>query len=243
MRTSVLFSLLLGGVILAQPTPQTFTVKGDFTVQEWTIGKLKVDKPTENASYVWDVFPVHPLLDDAASVIELGDQLLFTGPPGRYRVVCTEIVMAGTKPAITRQRGTISVLAQSPNPPNPGPIPPNPTPPDPKPVPPDPLTPTEMAVIIIEETAEARANRGAFLADSGLYVFFKNNGHIIRVADKDSVKDRADWQQYLKLAQGKQLPCAIMVPKSGGQVRFVGDLPNSPNELIDLMKKKGAKSN
>jgi hypothetical protein len=122
MRSAVLFSLLLGGLVMAQPN--TLVVKGNQTVDVYKIVRLKAENPAANAAIVWDV------LDEGADAIEIDGELFFTGPPGKYRIVCTEITIVGTKPAVRRTRTTVEIVGNGPVPPGP-PSPPNPGPVDP----------------------------------------------------------------------------------------------------------------
>ena len=236
-KATILFAVLLGGVILAQSP--VIKVTGDMAVSEWTIGRLKVDQPKDNAAYVWDIFPIAPLTDDAASVIELNNEVLFTGPPGRYRFICTEITMLNGRPVVNRFRSTITVVAQKPQPPPD--VDPNPPKPEPQPQP----TKQQLTLVVVEERSDAWPFRATYL--QSMYQFFKDGGHVIRLADKDAKDENNQtpkgWVDWFARAQGKQLPYAFVIPKSGGKILWQGTLPNHATgdsaALIAQMKALG----
>lgn len=227
--------LLLPLVVNAQQTELKVQAN---SFMEWTIGKIVAENRDPKGAVLWDVTPVSPLNEDAASIFEMNGDLYFTGPPGRYKVICTEITIVDNKPQPRRARKTIEILAQRPLPP-PGPTP-NPGPQ------PGPVTKVEVAAIIIEETAEAKQNRGAYLSDQALFDFFSKNGHALRTADKDvkgpdKKTPPSDWVPYLNMAKGKEMPYLIIIPKTGGQTLWTGALPTEPAGLIALIRQVGGK--
>ena len=107
---------------------------------------------------------------------------------------------------------------------------------DSKPTPPKPpVTQQKLVVLIIEETAEAVAARGAYMTEPNLQARLKEKGHKWRVADKD-VTDRtgnqpADLKPWLAKAAGKALPWLFLIGPDGTEV-FSGPLPAKPVDLV-----------
>jgi len=121
------------------------------------------------------------------------------------------------------------------------PVPPDPPPPPPpQPDPPKPVGP--LYVIVIEETADAVATRGAYAAHTALRDRIKAKGHHWRIADKD-VKDAsgstpAGWRPWVKRAEGKTLPYLLLVTEEGVTIHE-GKLPDAPADLVKLLEAKG----
>lgn len=118
---------------------------------------------------------------------------------------------------------------------------PGPQPP-PKPTP-DP-TPTPVALwgfVIVEETADAVAARGALLADHTLSTLMKSKGYHWRIVDKDVVgadgKPPADVLPCLNAAKGKVLPQVFLIDIKGN-IATQAALPNAAG-LVDLLNKWG----
>jgi hypothetical protein len=129
--------------------------------------------------------------------------------------------------------------------PDPGPEPPPPGPPPPDPVPPappGPVTPQKLWVVIVEETADAVATRGAFLSDQTLRKFMEAHGHRWRVVDKDVVgtdgKPPEDVQRFLADARARKLPMLYLV-NAKGQTVHQEPVPATAAELLTLLKKWG----
>jgi len=119
--------------------------------------------------------------------------------------------------------------------------------PDPKPDPkPDPQPPVwdaaPLIVLVVEETAEAAATRGAFFTDKDLSARMKEKNHKFRIVDKDVVgpdgKPPEDLKRFLDAAKNKKLPQLFLVDGKG-KTRFQGDCPDKASELIDRLKKVG----
>ena len=113
-----------------------------------------------------------------------------------------------------------------------------PTPPPPRPLP----TPTRCWLVVVEETAEALANRGNYYADRNLRAYLSAKGWKQRLADKD-VKDRdgkqpRDLAPYLAVAQNKVLPFFWLVDQDG-TIRAEGPLPGTPTELLTVLRRVG----
>lgn len=128
----------------------------------------------------------------------------------------------------------------SPNP-NPQPQPP----PAPSPNPPEPPidnSPAKLVVLIVEETAESAANRGALFADRALSARMAEKMHRWRIVDKDVVgpdgRPPADVARFLELAKGKKLPQLFLVDENG-KTRLQSDLPLRASGLLELITKYG----
>lgn len=117
--------------------------------------------------------------------------------------------------------------------PNPGPGP-NPGP--------NPNPPAKAWLVVIEETREATAERGAWLSNPEIAAYLKAKGWRHRVADRDVLdpqgKPPADLAPYLERAKGKSLPQVYLVDQDG-VVRIDGPLPATPAELVALLRKVG----
>lgn len=112
---------------------------------------------------------------------------------------------------------------------------PGPTPPTPAPVVARPVA----AFVIVEETADAANDRGAFLMDPGLAAAIKAQGLLHLVFDKDAAADPAfpaGLQGYAKRAAGQKLP-RVFLTDAAGKLLFEGDLPASPADFVALLAK------
>lgn len=160
--------------------------------------------------------------------------------PGTYKIGVVAAKAVDGKAVISQPAEvTIVVEGVQPLPP----IPPDPKPPGPTPGPtPGPVTPTKLFVVIVEETADAVASRGVMLSDPTLAKRMAEKGHKFRVIDKDVQDSKgappADVKPLLDRAKGKAYPQLYLVDETG-VIRFEGDLPKSPGELISQMQKVG----
>lgn len=225
MRSAVLVCVLFASIVLGNDS--ALQVKGNRQVPVYTIVRLKAENPVANSAIVWDV------LDEGADALEFEGELLFTGPPGKYRIVCTEITIVGTKPAVRRTRTTVEIV---------GSVPPDPKP-DPTPDPKPPVTKQGYFIIVVEETKDAAANRGAMVTDSTLLKRIKDNGHKWLVFDKDVVDGNGvrprDLVFYLDRATGKTLPRLFLVGLSDSKIHFEGDCPKDAAGLLAQLAKVG----
>jgi hypothetical protein len=235
-KTKSLFFVLLPLLLLllaAPAAPAQLRITGDTKVREHTIARLTAEGAAD-AALIWDVDQ-----EDKVDAIEWGSSLFFVGPPGSYRIKCRAIRVKDGRPIAETARATVVIEAASPPPPPP---PPGPTPPPPPPPPPTPVVVKTLWILVVEETAEASANRGEFFANRELIDRIRAKGHRYRVADKD-VKDKdgrqpADLAPWLKRAAGKSLPQLFLISQDG-DILFEGPLPKTPAELVALMVKVG----
>ena len=124
---------------------------------------------------------------------------------------------------------------------NAGSVPPGP---GPGPTPVVPVTPSKLQIVIVEETSDAAAGRGAMFADATLGARMKAKGHSWRVVDKDVVgPDRktppADIAAQLQAAKGKALPQIFLIDEAR-VVRYAGDWGDkTAADLIALLAQWG----
>lgn len=112
--------------------------------------------------------------------------------------------------------------------------------------PPDPKPPvwddTPLIVLIVEETAQAAATRGALFADTALAARMADKKHRWRVVDHQVVgpdgKPPADVMRFLDAARGKALPQVFLVDGKG-KTRYQGGCPAKASELLALLGKVG----
>ena len=115
--------------------------------------------------------------------------------------------------------------------------------PGPGPTPPAPVTASKLFIVIVEETSDAAATRGAVFADAALSARMRDKGHVWRVVDKDVVgPDRLtppeDVKRFLALAKGKALPQVYLVDDKG-KTRYAGPTPATAVELLALLAQWG----
>lgn len=154
--------------------------------------------------------------------------LIHAKAAGTY-AICASI------PAEKGTRAAISLVTIT------GGVEPGPEPPKPTPVPP-PVTDPVAFLVIIEETGQAVANRGAMFADAKLAARLKEHKIGWRTADQD-VKDAtgkppADLVPYLGKAKGKPLPQVFLIAANGKMI-YQGDLPADVDGLLALLAKHG----
>lgn len=116
-------------VALAGPPPVKVCaglgIAGDVKVPVHRMVILRASGGPEGAGYDWEVSP-----DDKAHVIERGEELTFTGPPGKYKVTLRAITSVGGKTTVVKCR--VEVLVEDDAPPVPMPAPKGPDAPKPK---------------------------------------------------------------------------------------------------------------
>lgn len=181
--------------------------------------------------------PLDPLLKQLdPGLLKDGKTGVFVAPVGTYRVLAYSAVDGDpTEPAVC-----LVVVGSGVNPgPGPSPVPPVPVPP------PDPLPgPVKLPyhLLVIEETNDAGAGRGAILADVALRQRLVDKGHKMRFVDKD-VRDSTgqvptDLKPYLARAAGKALPLLFVVD-SAGKVLSEAQRPADAAGFLTLLTKLG----
>lgn len=235
MRTVQTLPLLAALAALAPPAPAhgaDLKIGGDRSAAY--LLRLRAEGVAEGAGVLWDVSPEPPAVADTAE-----DALQFAGPPRAYTVRLTEVRFDGKRIRTRRVTDTFTLTAGTPGPTPPGPTPPEPPKPDPVP---DPVAPSRLFVVVVEETSEAVAGRGAFFADPALAARFRERGHRWRVVDKDVLgpdgQPPADVKRFLDQAKGKPYPTLFLVDDKG-RTRFTAPVPATPAALLDLITKHG----
>jgi hypothetical protein len=203
--------------------------------------RLSAENADPAAALLWDVYP------DAADVEELGDRVIFTGPPGVYTVKLRAVRFDGGKARTVTARVTITVTGAGPGPtPGPGPDP-GPTPgPTPTPTP-APIPAAGLHVMVVYETAdlprmprpqllilysdEVRSYLGTHCpvgpdGKTPEYRFFDPNVH---AAGAGKV-----WADALARPRQSLPWCVISNPGKGG---FEGPLPPDVPSFLALVKK------
>lgn len=135
----------------------------------------------------------------------------FTGPPQTYHIRALYVDFDAK--LFGEVEADAAIVGESP-PPNPGPGPgPGPTPP------PTPNTPSKIWVVVVEETSQAAANRGAIFGDPSLNAYMASKGHHWRIVDKDVVgpdgQPPADVKRFIDKAAGRPYPSVFFVDEKG----------------------------
>jgi hypothetical protein len=106
-------------------------IKGNLIVDQYKLVQLSVPGVPDDTAVLWDVFP-----EENADIKEFADgSLIFTGPPGEYKIKLR--LIQGRN--VTTIRSSVKITTNGPPIPNP-PGPPSPNPPGP-PNPPSPVIP------------------------------------------------------------------------------------------------------
>lgn len=107
-------------------------------------------------------------------------------------------------------------------------------------VPPVPVVSGKAAAfVIVEETADATANRAAFFADAGLLATIRSQGLKYQTFDQNAADDRvfpAGLRGYADRAKGKKLP-RVFVTDAAGKLLYEGDLPASASEFVTILQR------
>lgn len=214
-------------VIAAALLPAELTVTREVTVRTSLRAK----------AYVWVV------TDGVAIVPRLvrdnGRAVTFDHRPGsRYFVAVTALAEDGTEQAESTVIGVVDPPGPGPQP-NPGPRPDPVPPPDPRPDPP-PANWTPWGIVVIEETSEAAAARGAMLANRDLAALIRERKLAVRIVDKDvrtpAGSPPADIARFLEQAKTKSLPRVWLVD-TAGVPRAETEVPKAPTDFLAWLKK------
>lgn len=188
---------------------------------------LKARSTETGTSFLWRI------TDKRLHVLKRGDEVILAGPPGSYDITLIGGTIKGGALLLEEAEATV-VIGPGDEPPKPQPEPgpgPNPTP--------GPVS-GKLWLVVVEETADARAERGRWLRDEALHGYVAKKGWKIRLTDKDA-KDAsgnvpADLKPYIDRARGKELPQAYVVDEKG-KVHHEGVLPAEAADLLKLLKK------
>jgi hypothetical protein len=229
-RGAVLFAALTTSALSAAPPelvlpkevaaePGTFVV-----VPATTIGKTVTWKVLDAGL---TMFP-SALLKDSKTAVVIAQK------PGKYRLIAVTAVADEVSEIVE----TVIVVG------NPSPIPDDgKTDPIPEPKPVDPVTPAQLVVVVVDETADrATTLRGKLMFDPAIAARFNDKGHKWRVIDKDVVgadgQTPADVRKFIKLAADKPYPSYYLVDPTG-KIRGSGAIPAKMSDFLDAVKKAG----
>ncbi len=180
----------------------------------------------------------------AAAVAKLREELKL--PPAAPTKPQTATVQVGDwlVTSSVNAKGELRVVVEPAVPLPPGPIPP--IPPDPIPPTPDPPKPAvkPWGIVVVEETADAVATRGAFFASPQLSKYLTDHGLKFRAVDKDVVgpdgKPPADVARFLADAKARKLPMAYLVDVKGGLIAGVPlSADSTPADVIKILEGGG----
>ncbi|MEM2932570.1 MAG: hypothetical protein QXI61_06995 [Nitrososphaerota archaeon] len=123
----------------------------------------------------------------------------------------------------------------------PTPIPPSPVPPTPVPV-----TEGSKIIVFLIETADDNPARAMLYMstrspNNRVYQYLEQKGHQVLILD-DDLPMAKQWVDILT-RQNKKVPAMIIVDPAKGQsgsVVYVGDIPSTEQELIDVLVRNGA---
>jgi hypothetical protein len=236
-------SILAVLLLAALPAFADVRIVGKTEAAPYTLVRLAAEGDVLDAALVWEVSP-----EGAADVEENGGRLIFTGPPGVYRVRVLSIRIRDGKPLVESARATVMVGAPTPPVPPGPPHPPEPIPPGPSPGP-VPIPGDGLRVLIVEESAD----RSKLPAAQQAVIFSKTVRDYLNAKcapdpiagwkawrifdpDVDLSGEAQVWKDALKRPRGALPWIIISNPKKGG---FEGPLPENVQKTLDLLKQYG----
>ena len=206
----------------------TIQGKTELIVTELPFSVLAPPDNPQKTLFFWTVPP-------GAEVVDNGAELKVIRFAGNHLFQCR--VVTWTPDGFQQETYQLRIRFQSPEP---IPPPPPPVPPEP-PEPPTPEVKT-LWLVVVEETADAKEDRAAWLTYAPLVDYFKAKKHRFRVIDKDvkgpDGQPPRELQPYIAAAQVGPLPFLFLVNESG-DVLYRGGLPSTPADLLSLVKKVG----
>lgn len=247
-RAACVLLLLSAGVLSAAdpaPVPAPLTIDGPEKVPAYKLVRLAAKGADPKAALIWDVND-----EERADEDESGGRLVFTAPPGTYKVKLREITLdvATGAAKVRTARLTVTIGDPPPPPPPPGPTPgpgPNP-PPGPTPNPDAPFAGvTGLHVLVVYESGDlpkmpagqqsvlySQANR-TFL-DSVTPVGADGKTHEWRMWDKDvsAGTEAKHWQDAMKRPRAS----APWVLIGNGKAGYEGPLPSDVAGFQALVK-------
>jgi hypothetical protein len=239
-RTLFCLPVLLLSAVLASAAPKVGIVAPAGPVEPYKLVELIPDGDVTGAVLFWDVDR-----EDVADVREYGGKLVFTGPPGTYRIKLRIVRIGPDGKTLSGETQRATVVIGTPTPPAP-PVPPVPPvpPPNPAPIPAD-----GFRVLVVYETADLAKMPPAQqqILFSGPVRSYLNSVCVAdpdgktkawKIWDKDTDTSAVDrtWQDAMKRPRAS-MPWVIISnhPKGG----YEGPLPASTDEFMALVKKCG----
>ena len=228
MRIRLILLTLLAPHLVVLPLRAEPTIQGETKMPRDSLVRLVAKDVDPKAGLRWRVYPSAKV----SRATTTKERLEFCAPPGIYEVELL-VLKQGPDGALDLEESTTTVTIGEGKPdPGPGPTPP----PDPTPVPIG-----KAWLVLIEESADATAERGKMIADKDIVGFVKSRGWRWRIADKDVVdasgKPPADLVPYLE--RGKLGLPRLTILAESGKVLWEGKPPSTAPELLSLLKKVG----
>lgn len=216
-------------------------ITGETKVDQYKLVRLAVEGVPENAAVLWDYD------EDVLDAEPSGRRLVFAGPPGKYRIKATSIVL--DKDGRTKAEVAKAVVEIGGKAPEPGPKPPDPPPgPGPGPDPKDeaPIKAPGNRVLLIYESGELSKlppKQSNQIYSKALREWLTqkcvtdtdNPKGAWRIWDKDvdASGEAKPWQDALKRDR-KSVPWLII---SNGKAGYEGPLPADAESTLALLKK------
>lgn len=216
--TAVCIWLVLAATICATPVK---IVGPSGPVPPYTLIELQAEGDLTGAAVLWDVSP-----DELADVRELpGGKVVFTGPPGNYRITCTVVRLKDGQTIADRQRFKVTIGTPVP------PVPPVP----PEPPPDDGLTKTLRAAYAAEADGQ-KAGQAAFLAS-----VYRGAGVLVDRADITTNKQLLAALHTVVEAPGVGLKSTqLMVVRNAVADYLDAELGKSASAPVDKAKARAA---
>lgn len=191
------------------------SIDGPKTVTPYKLVELTPANAPADAAVLWDVSP-----EDVADVREIGGRLIFTAPPGTYRVKLRTI----QGKAVVTARATV-VIGDAP------PIPPIPPGPDPVPVPPappvDPLA-AEIRVLFDKDPAPVNEKRATARLLAAVYA------HAVpMVGDSAMIPTAGKLRQVLADASTNLARDKLTTVRERKRDELKRILPSDPDAVLD----------
>jgi hypothetical protein len=212
----------------------------------YTLVELQAEGDLTGAAVLWDVSP-----DDLADVRELPNgKMIFTGPPGVYKVRCTVVRLKDGQTIADRQRFTVTIGTPTP------PVPPGPNPPGP-PGPTPGVAPIDgkgLHVLIVYESADL-AKYPVRQLDA--MQSSKVRGYLNEKCPPGPVGGQREWWMLDKDVDMSQLPkkwqdamkrakadpkfktpwLIVSNPDMGGG--YEGPVPDDADKMLEILKRYG----
>lgn len=211
----------------AKPREANLTIQGDLNRPPYTLVQLSPGGVDAGAAVIWDVFP-----EEQADIVETGGKLIFTGPPGTYKVKLRSIKGSDVGTA----RATVTIGTPGPGP-GPGPNPP-----------PTPLA--GLRALILYESADLgkmpaaqeTALRSKAVRDylDSKCVKGPSGTAEWRCWDKDvsPAGETPQWQALYNRPHAST-PWLVIADGANNNPVYEGPLPGTEAELLGLLKKFG----
>ncbi len=106
----------------------------------------------------------------------------------------------------------------------------------------NPIEPGKRIVLIVEETADAAANRAAVFADKGLRDYIAMKAHLWRCVDKDVVDGKGqtpkDLVPWIEKSKSAGIP-RLFITTDKGKILYEGNVPTTADGILTQLKKVG----